>query len=145
MRRSEDKRPLTAAGRAANSTDPQTWTTYDEAVRSTAGAGVGFVLNGDGVACIDLDHSVRPDGSLEPWAEAIVQAAGPTFVEVSVSGTGLHIFGYASVRQGRRIRRDGMSVEVYGTGRFIAVTGRRFADAPAVLADISELVADLMA
>ncbi|MFD5285042.1 DNA primase [Streptomyces rubrogriseus] len=146
VRHSATKVPLTTAGKAASSTDPRSWATYDEASSSSAGVGLGFVLNGDGVACIDLDHAFAPDGSLKPWAEDIVSAAGATYTEVSASGEGLHVFGYADVRQGRRIRREGgYAVEVYGTGRFIAMTNRPFRGALSTLADINELVRRLTA
>ncbi|WP_435238583.1 bifunctional DNA primase/polymerase [Streptomyces sp. YPW6] len=144
IRRSSTKVPLTVAGMVASSTDPRTWSRYREASKSTAGAGLGFVLNGDGVVCLDLDHAISPDGSLAPWAEDILRKAGPTYTEVSPSGHGLHIFGFADVRQGRRIRRSGgYAVEVYGTGRFLTVTGDRFRGSPSALADISALVDEL--
>ncbi|MGW3632273.1 hypothetical protein ACWD7F_19270 [Streptomyces sp. NPDC005122] len=136
--------PLTSAGRAASSTDPRTWTTYGEASTSSAGVGPGFVLNGDGIVCVDLDHAIGADGALKAWAADVVSRAGATYTEVSASGQGLHIFGYGNVRQGRRIRREGgYAVEVYGDGRFIAITGRRFQGAPSSLADISALVGQL--
>lgn len=145
MRRSATKVPLTAAGRAASSTDPRTWTSYGEAEASSAGVGLGFVLNGDGVVCIDLDHAIRPDGSLKPWAEDVVRRAGSTYIEVSPSGDGLHVFGYATVCHGRRIRRaDGTAVEIYGDGRYVTVTGNVFRGSPAALADLSALVDDLL-
>lgn len=146
VRRSATKVPLTIAGMAASSTDPRTWSSYTEAVKSTAGVGLGFVLSDvDNIVCIDLDHAMNPlTGRLEPWAAAIVRDAGATFVEVSQSGTGLHIFGYADVRHGRRIRRaDGTAVEIYGTGRFIATTGVKFRAAPSTLADIANVVGAL--
>ncbi|MFH8803223.1 bifunctional DNA primase/polymerase [Streptomyces sp. NPDC017936] len=147
VRRSADKRPLTVAGMAASSTDPRTWSTHKDAAASTAGVGLGFVLDGDGIVCLDLDHCLNPlTGQLAPWAAAIIRDAGATYVEVSPSGDGLHIWGRAHVRQGRRIRRpDGTAVEIYGTGRYIAVTGQRFSGAPSTLADISALTADLTA
>ncbi|MFJ4845118.1 hypothetical protein [Streptomyces sp. NPDC088733] len=112
-----------------------------------AGVGLGFVLSDvDDVVCIDLDHCLNPlTGRLAPWAEEIVSQAGATFVEVSPSGHGLHVWGRADVRHGRRIRRpDGFAVEVYGQGRFIAVTGTRFRGSPTALADVSALVEDLL-
>ncbi len=130
---------------AASSTNPRTWTTYAEASSSTSGVGLGFVLNGDGVACIDLDHAFAPDGSLKPWAEDIVNAAGATYVETSPSGQGIHIWGLADVRQGRKLRRGELAVEVYGTSRFLTVTGRRYGSAPSTLGDISDLVERLTA
>ncbi|WP_329159092.1 DNA primase [Streptomyces sp. NBC_01717] len=144
VRRSSTKVPITVAGMAASSTDPRTWSSYKEASKSRAGVGLGFVLNGDGIACLDLDHAFAPDGSLKPWAADIVRKAGATYTEVSPSGDGLHIFGYADVRHGRRIRRsDGYAVEIYGTGRYLAMTGDRFRDAPSTLTDLSALVDEL--
>ncbi|MFD8315881.1 DNA primase [Kitasatospora purpeofusca] len=145
VRYSSAKVPLTPAGMAASSTNRATWNTHKAAAASTAGVGLGFVLSAaDDIVCIDLDHCIRPDGSLEPWAAPIVAAADTTYVEVSPSGTGLHIWGRADVRQGRRIRRpDGTAVEVYGTGRYLTVTGRRHGDSPSFLGDLSALVAAL--
>ncbi|PKA37890.1 bifunctional DNA primase/polymerase [Streptomyces sp. SM8] len=146
VRRAANKTPLTTAGMAASSTDPRTWSTHADAAASSAGVGLGFVLsNVDDVVCIDLDHCLNPlTGRLAPWAAAIVRNAGATYVEVSPSGDGLHIWGRADVRQGRRIRRpDGTAVEIYGTGRYIAMTGRRHGNAPSILADISDVVRGL--
>jgi len=97
--------------------------------------GVGFVLNGDGIAAIDLDHCVTDEG-LEPWAADIVARCAGTYIELSPSGTGLHIFGYATVGHGRR----GVGVEVYDRGRYFTVTGNVWGSAPRRLADISAVV-----
>lgn len=119
VRRSALKRPLTVAGKSASSTDPATWSTYAEAKASTAGAGLGFVLNGDGIGVIDLDHAIV-DGAILPWAQELVDANPGTFVEVSQSGEGLHIWGLLPERPGRKIR-DGRNIEVYTTGRYVAL------------------------
>ena len=146
VRRSTTKAPLTTVGTPASSTNPRSWSTYRNAAESVAGVGLGFVLNGDGIACLDLDHALAADGSPKPWAAEILRQAGDTYTEVSPSGDGLHVFGYADVRQGRRIRREGgYAVEVYGDGRYIAMTGQRFQGAPSTLADISALVGQLTA
>ncbi|MEU1200103.1 DNA primase [Streptomyces sp. NPDC005813] len=148
VRRAADKRPLTTAGMAASSTNARTWSTYAEASSSGAGVGLGFVLSDvDDVVCIDLDHCLNPlTGRLAPWAAAILRDAGTTYVEVSPSGDGLHIWGRADVRHGRRIRRpDGTAVEIYGTGRYIAMTGRRHGSSPSILADLSAVVSKLTA
>lgn len=129
------KMPIQLSGVAASSTDPETWTTYAR-VRNRDRK--GFVLAGDGIACLDLDHCLTERG-LEPWAAEIVARAGVTYVEVSASGTGLHVFGLARVDAGRRIR-DHRAVEVYGRGRYIAITGNRWRGASSRLADISEVV-----
>ncbi|MET7939622.1 bifunctional DNA primase/polymerase [Streptomyces sp. NPDC005302] len=148
IRRSAKKVPLTVAGMAASSTDPRTWSTHADAVSSTAGVGLGFVLSeDDDIVCLDLDHCLNPlTGQLAPWAAAIVRDAGTTYVEVSPSGDGLHIWGRADVRHGRKLRRpDGTAVEIYGTGRYIAMTGRRHGSSPSILADLSAVVSKLTA
>lgn len=89
---------------------------------SKVGVGPGFVLNGDGIVCIDLDHCLV-DGVLEPWAQAIIDMVPATYVEVSPSGDGLHVWGYGELERGRRIRVDGGMVEAYATARYLTVTG----------------------
>jgi len=132
------KIPLTVRNYPASSTNPATWSPFDVARNSNAGDGLGFVLTGDGIACIDLDHCIV-NGALEPWAQAIIDQCAGTYIEVSMSGTGLHVFGYATVGVGRR--RDG--VEMYDRGRYIAVTGRRWRRCPLVLSDISSVIASI--
>ncbi|MEU6725478.1 bifunctional DNA primase/polymerase [Nonomuraea wenchangensis] len=143
VRYSKKKVPLQTHRKVASSTDPATWTSYARAKRSKVGVGLGFVLNGDGIVCVDLDHCIE-DGVVASWARDILDRIPRTYVEVSPSGTGLHVFGLGRVTVGRRIRRgDGTRIEVYGTGRFIAVTGSRFESAPSKLADLSKVLADL--
>lgn len=105
---------------------------------------MGFVLSHmDRLVCIDLDHALL-DGLLRPWARKIVDALPETYIEVSPSGTGLHIWGFGSVGRGRRIRRGGSAVEVYDRGRYITVTRNPFEDAPSRLADLSQVIDDLL-
>lgn len=129
----ETKVPLTVDGRAGSSTDPRTWSTFTEARASSVGKGFGFVL-GEGIGCIDLDHALV-DGVVAPWAQAVLDANPDTFVEISQSGTGLHVFGYLAEGPGRKIR-DGRNIEWYSVGRYIALTGVRFGAAPSRLAPL---------
>lgn len=106
---------------------------------------MGFVLDGDGIVCIDLDHCLDGD-VLAPWARAVVGAAGGTYVEVSPSGTGVHIWGRAELAHGRVVHLPGGGkAEVYPNGRYITVTSRRFGDTPSVLGDLTGLVGELIA
>lgn len=144
VRRDERKAPRTTAGAFASVTAPATWTTYTEARTSKAGVGLGYVLaEGDGIVCIDLDHCLA-DGELTPWARAILDRCPATYTEISPGGDGLHVWGLGELERGRRLRRGGESVEVYGQGRYVAMTGRRFEGSPAALADLSEVVASLV-
>jgi primase-polymerase (primpol)-like protein len=105
---------------------------------------MGFVLTGgDRLMCIDLDHALI-DGELRPWARAIVDRMPRTYIEVSPSGSGLHIWGRGSLERGRKIRRGETAIELYDRGRYITVTREPFEDAPSELADLSGVVADLL-
>src|SRR5207244_3245975 len=85
----------------ADSTDPNTWTTFDRTVDyyHTAGAdGIGFALgNGCGFAVVDLDHCCDAlTGEVELWAQDIIDGLS-SFTEWSPSGTGVHIWVRASL------------------------------------------------
>ena len=139
--RHRDKVPLTADGKPASSTDQATWTSYVDAAASPAGDGLGFVLNGDGLACLDLDHALE-DGQLVPWAAEVLAQIPPTYVEVSPSGEGLHVWGTAKVHVFGKVR-DGRNLEFYTNRRYLTVTGRRWADAPDTFADLDPVYEEL--
>lgn len=147
VRHTARKVPLAVGGvktAPASSMDASTWSTYRTVVRSKVGAGLGFVLAADDrIACIDLDHALV-GGYLLPWARTIVDKLPATYIEVSPSGTGLHIWGYGEVGRGRKLRRGDVSVEVYDRERYITVTRRPFEGAPSKLADLSRVLADLL-
>lgn len=128
--------PIQLDGSSASSTDPGTWSTYAQARPYDR---KGFVLDGDGIVCIDLDHCIE-DGRVTGRAAEIVAKVPSTYIEVSPSGQGLHIWGVGSVARGHR--RDG--VEVYGTGRYITVTGVPFGRCPSRLADLSGVLAEIL-
>src|SRR5699024_11063251 len=114
--------PLRAdRNRAASSTDPRTWTTYAEARDTSIGTGVGFVL-GDGIGCLDLDDALDADGRPSAFAAAVLAANPGAWVERSMSGRGLHVFGLLAEAPGRRT----LGLELYSRDRFIALTGDVF-------------------
>lgn len=113
------KLPLQTTRRAAASVaDSRTWGTYAAAAASTVGHGLGYVL-GAGVGCLDLDGCVAPDGALSPLAQQVLALNPHAWVETSMSGTGLHVFGLLDEAPGRRTPQ----LEVYSRGRYIAMTG----------------------
>lgn len=145
IRHTARKVPLTIGGSVASSTEQSTWSRHRDAAASTAGVGCGFVLDGDGVVCLDLDHALDGDGVPLPWAQNLLTAAaGSTWVEVSRSGSGLHIWGYGTLPHGRRIPVGAGTVELYGTGRYIAVTGTTFGDTPRRLGDLQHIIDALL-
>lgn len=122
----------------ASSTDPQTWATFEQAETAyleregdtDAFTGVGFVLDGDGLAGVDIDHCVT-DGKPDPAALALLDNLGAAYVEVSPSGTGLRAFGYADkLEAGCKGKYDGLDVELYSTGRYLTLTGHTLKAGP---------------
>ncbi|NQX11358.1 DNA primase [Microbacteriaceae bacterium VKM Ac-2855] len=123
IRRTSSKVPMTANGMPASSTDRSTWSTYDAAVASTVGVGLGFVLDGTGIGCYDLDH-VAADGVLERSAAALIESTPHFYAEWSPSGDGVHLWVYAEAEKGWRRRIDGISVEFYTQHRYLTITGK---------------------
>jgi primase-polymerase (primpol)-like protein len=110
------KRPVTIMGAPASSTDSGTWSSYPDAKASAVGDGLGFVL-GNGVACIDID-SCLVGGKADARALAVLARFPDAYVEVSPSGSGLHVWGSACEQPGRKHA----GYEVYSAGRYITVT-----------------------
>lgn len=113
----DGKRPMTVDGYPASSTNPSTWAEYS----SVKDGPMGFML-GAGFGCIDLDCCLNKKGRPYPWAQEILKSAPGAFVERSVGGHGLHIFGLLPEAPGKVLGR----VEYYSRDRFIRMTGRIF-------------------
>lgn len=117
-------------GKWAKSTDPATWTDFETAMQYAEEnncEGLSFALNGSGISCIDLDHSVSKDGTLSANAEKLTKEIPETYTETSVSGNGIHIFVKDDILAGGKYRNraitDSGEIEVYDAGRFISMTG----------------------
>lgn len=119
------KRPIATGGWVISVHDSHSWVSYDEVRECGEGDGYGFVLNGDGIVCIDLDDCVV-DGVVNSDAAEFVELLGDTYSEFSPSGRGLHVWGYGSLDKGRRFTANGLKIEAYPAGRFITVTGRPY-------------------
>jgi hypothetical protein len=105
---------------AANN-DPSSWGSRSDAVKAvTAGKahGIGYVLTGSNIAAVDMDKCRNLEtGAIDDWAQKWLDAAPNTYVEVTVSGTGLRIIGTANGPETHRrfpiTGRKGAGVEVY--------------------------------
>ena len=119
--RADGKRPIMRDGSPASSTDPATWTSFEN-VRGGAGDGFGVML-GSGLSCYDFDDCFD-GGALKPEIRSFIESIPERviFSEVSVSGRGLHVFVVAP--EGRGSRRGG--VEFYSRARFIRTTLNQF-------------------
>jgi len=124
------KVPFTPAGSPASSTDRSTWSTFDACLTAAFDegkhAGVGFVLDGsDDLVGFDLDDCLER-GTLKPWAEAIARRLN-SYTEITPSGRGVRIFVRACIPVNGA--RKG-ALEVYKSGRYLTVTGRRLESFP---------------
>jgi len=114
--------------RRASSTDLMTWRTFSEALAAyEAGEppydGIGFVFcSADPFVGIDLDGCRdRETGAVEGWAQELISSVREGYIEISPSGTGIHVIVEGTVRGGGM--RKG-KVEMYGRDRFFTITGR---------------------
>src|SRR5215217_7395435 len=123
---------------------PETWGTYEEAVRASkehSHDGVGFVFTEeDRYAGIDLDKCRDPEtGEIEKWARELIEHLD-SYTELSPSGTGVHVLLKAELSPGGR--RKG-KVEMYDSRRFFTVTGRHLLDTPKEIRERQKEVAVL--
>jgi putative DNA primase/helicase len=117
-----DKVPYSArTGRRASSTDLLTWATFQEALQAYENgeyAGIGFMFSSaDPYTGIDLDNCVGGDGEIALWALEIVRYFD-SYIELSATGTGLHIIVRGNVPNRRKD-----NIEVYSSKRFFTITG----------------------
>lgn len=135
------KKPFTPATLyAAAPGRPNTWGTLSEAIRNVEegkAQGIGFNLDNSGIYCIDLDHVIDSETKeIHPEALDII-AELDTYTEVSMSGTGFHLFVRADTKitkTRKTLSVNGMKpqegnapgIEVYCKGRYIIVTGNIF-------------------
>lgn len=89
--------------RKASSTNPDTWTSYDEACQQLEDnpdefAGLGFVLvKGQGIVGVDVDDCLDEQGNVKDWGIPIVEDLHATYLERSPGGYGLKGFLFAEL------------------------------------------------
>jgi hypothetical protein len=131
------KVPYQVTGSAADSSDSQTWNTFDACVanlRKMDGMGFTFTAE-DGFFGLDVDHCIDEDGETKEWAIPILEMFAHTYTERSPGGDGLHIIGRGvPIVTGERKHTDDKGVEqgieLYKEKRYFTVTGNRINKAP---------------
>lgn len=127
----DDKRtkvPYNAVtGKRADSTKPATWTTFTQARDAylrDGHDGLGFVFAGELVG-IDVDDCRDAEtGALAEWARPLLALFAGCYMEISPSGTGVHIILHGTLPSGgNRTPYASGVVEMYNTGRFFTMTG----------------------
>jgi hypothetical protein len=138
-----DKHPVDPfTGENSNAQDPATWLTSDVATELAGiqpGHGVGIVISeGSGLFCIDLDHCIQGE-TLTPAALEIIAQFPGAYIEVSVSGTGIHIMGTCSAPPIHSTKNHDVPAELYTKARYVALTGNLYGSgAQNVLADCTD-------
>ncbi|OGZ66460.1 MAG: hypothetical protein A3C50_00150 [Candidatus Staskawiczbacteria bacterium RIFCSPHIGHO2_02_FULL_43_16] len=127
------KVPYMPNGKLASTTDPVTWSTFDEVIAAQSRfSGIGIVFTGlllgiDVDKCLegrDITHEQR-----KKIAELITRAN--TYTEVSPSGTGLHLFLKLTAPLNLKANRHG-NFEAYTLGRYFTVTQNFYQDIKSV-------------
>ncbi len=137
-------------GRKASSTNPDTWTSFEQARNALTESeynGLGIGICGD-IAAIDIDHCLNADGVLSDMARDIVERMD-CYTEYSPSGSGLRLlflapgFPYDKVRYYINNRDAGLEVYIAGcTNKYVTITGNVLRDRP--IADRSEQIHDVL-
>ena len=106
-------------GKASDWNHPERWIDFNEA--KTKNKPLGFVLvEEDRIICIDLDHAIQ-GGKLTLMAKEVVENFAGTYMEVSQSGKGIHIFAKGTIPNILNLSSRG--IEIYKNNRYIALTG----------------------
>ena len=113
----------------ASSTDSATWSNIDKALNCVnqyqfRGIGYMFTLE-SGIVGIDIDNCINEQGNINAVAADIIARVPQTYIEVSPSGRGLHIFLKGTLPpNGNRNSKTG--VEMYSHSRYFTITGVQY-------------------
>ncbi len=98
--------------------------------RKPAYAGIGFAfLPGDGLIGVDIDGAIDPESGEMSQLCQDVMALCPSFTEVSVSGTGIHVILAGEVEG---FKDDPIGLEVYCGRQFFTCSGAACGPVPEV-------------
>ena len=143
-----DKLPVCVrTGRAANVSDPGTWTTFEEACAALDGGkydGLGYILDNDEVL-VDIDGCMV-DGRPSDYARNIIGKLC-SYAERSVSGEGVHVLVVAEgFNPNRGCKADRIEVYAGGhTNRYCTMSGDVLDGCEELNDDAEDVLSDLYA
>ena len=115
------KVPYTVNGNGAQSNNPETWASFDDAVKTlekhSEYNGLGFFIEKPFVG-LDIDHVSKQDAGK---INKILNIVKNTYVEVSQSGNGYHAIFRGFKPENTPNKKNGC--EMYDHARFFALTG----------------------
>lgn len=111
----------------ASSANSKTWSTYEYTKsiledHPSEYNGMSLAISKEhGLLFIDIDHCVDEEGQLSSIATDILGQCEDQFVELSQSGSGIHIIARGTIP--RNFKNSKFGVEMYSDKRFCAMTG----------------------
>lgn len=137
----QTKRPVSAhSGKVASITDEANWADFNTAIKyyqehQDRINGIGFVFtDDDDIVGIDFDGCLDTDGNLINDTIQEIVSRNTSYIERSISGTGLHIYvrGKLPKNTGVKLSTEGspygFGIELYEQKRFFVVTGNAYPD-----------------
>lgn len=137
----QTKRPVSAhSGKVASITDEANWADFNTAIKyyqehQDRINGIGFVFtDDDDIVGIDFDGCLDTDGNLINDTIQEIVSRNTSYIERSVSGTGLHVYlrGKSPTNTGVKLSTElsphGFGIELYEQKRFFIVTGNAYPD-----------------
>jgi hypothetical protein len=132
----EWKKPPCSAVTGLEKGWPESGVTFDEAMSGVARLkldGIGRLL--DGLVGIDFDDCVA-DGKVHETVLSWLKWFGEGYTELSVSGTGVHVICRGKIAKALTATplpdSDGATVEIYSSGHYFTMTGKRLGDSVTV-------------
>lgn len=140
------KMPVSAhSGKVASVTDEANWADFTTALNyyqehKNSINGLGFVFSDtDDIVGIDFDNCLDTDGNLITDTIKEIISRNNSYIERSVSGSGLHIYlrgklpTATGVKLSTEVSPHGFGIELYERKRFFIVTGNAYPDCSAKL------------
>ena len=119
-------------GQIDSATDPALWVSFNEAVDASKRfnlSGIGFALSpDDDLTGGDLDHCWSDNDKLSDTARQVLNLA-ETYAEISPSGKGIRLIWEGKIPAA--VKCDELGIEMYGTGRYLTITGQWIENTPA--------------
>ena len=136
--------------RHASTSDPATWADYATALATVQAGdadGLSYILTKDDpFGAIDLDHCrCTTTNSIDVWAQTYLQAAVNTYQEITPSGVGVRIWGFADGNSLNRkftmnIEGKDIAAELFRkTNKALTVTGHTLDPAVRELSNIDKV------
>lgn len=120
------KLPISIDGKTASTSNPQTWSTYEEVIKISDDIGIVFPQDKT-LLGIDIDHCLEGNEVVHEEKDKIIKfiKEAETYTEISPSGKGLHIY-FMLLDSLELIANKKGCFEAYTSGRYFTVTNNPY-------------------